>query len=284
MRFFFRSRKFKIILAVTLALITASAVFALIGGRMAPGANLAASVTAPFRSLITSISDSVSEFFTAHSEGEKLMMENAELEQEINEMHREIAEYERIKEENEELKKYLELKDANRDFQFASATIISRDAGDPYMGFTINKGSLAGISAHDPVITDAGLVGYISEVGLTTSRVTTVLSAELSCGALDNRTNDSGVVRGEIELASAGKTRMVNLSRSCSVAVGDFAVTSGEGIFPEGLLIGSIVSIGNDRYNTSIYADIKPFVAFEEIKRVMVITEFEGQGGIEPGK
>ena len=282
MRFFFRSRKFKIILVVTLVLVTMSAVFALVGGRMAPGANLLASITAPFRSALTSVSNTVSDFFTAYSDGEKLMIENAELEQEINEMRQDIVDYERIKEENEDYKKYLGIKDQHPDFQFAPATIISRDAGDPYQGFTLNKGSLAGISPHDPVITDAGLVGYISEVGLTTSRVTTILSAELSCGALDNRTNDSGVVRGEIELASQGKTRMINLSRSCSVAVGDFAVTSGEGIFPEGLLIGSVVSIGNDRYNTSIYADIKPFVDFEEIKRVMVITKFDGQGGIYP--
>ena len=97
---------------------------------------------------------------------------------------------------------------------------------------------------------------------------------------MDNRTNDSGVVSGALDAAKDGKTKLINLSRSCNVAVGDYIVTSGEGIFPEGLLIGVIQSIGNDEYNTSIFAAVKPFAKIDEIREVMVITEFEGQGGI----
>ena len=146
----------------------------------------------------------------------------------------------------------------------------------------INKGSLNGIAANDPVRTEAGLVGYVSQTGLTTSKVVTVLSAELTAGALDNRTNDSGILSGTAELAGEGLTKFYNLSRSCNIAVGDYVVTSGEGIFPAGLLIGTIKSIGSDKYNTSIYANIEPFVDFSEIKSVMVITDFEGQGGLMP--
>ena len=152
------------------------------------------------------------------------------------------------------------------------------------MGFTINKGTVNGISANDPVITESGLVGFISQAGLTTSKVVTVLSPELTAGALDNRTSDSGVLSGSVALASEGKTRFYNLSRSCNIAVGDYVVTSGEGIFPSGLLVGTIQSIGSDKYNTSIYAEVKPFVDFESVKGVMVRTEFEVQGGLDPQK
>ena len=70
-------------------------------------------------------------------------------------------------EQNEFYKNYLEIKDDHKDFKFTPATLISRDREDPYKGFVINKGSVNGISAHDPVITEEGLVGYIGEVGLT---------------------------------------------------------------------------------------------------------------------
>ena len=163
---------------------------------------------------------------------------------------------------------------------FEAATLISRDNQDPYKGFTVNKGSVNGISENDPVITDAGLVGFISEVGLTTSKVSTVLSPDVVMGALDNRTSDSGVLSGSLELAQNGETKLYNLSRSCNVAVGDYVVTSGEGIFPSGLLIGTIQTIGSDEYNTSIYAAVKPFVDIDEIRAVMVITDFEGQGAL----
>ena len=99
-------------------------------------------------------------------------------------------------------------------------------------------------------------------------------------GALDNRTSDSGVVSGDFSLIEQGLTKFYNLSRSCNVAVGDFVVTSGEGIFPKGLLIGSIRSVGSDEYNTSFYATVEPFADLDNIRNVMVITDFGGQGGI----
>lgn len=127
-------------------------------------------------------------------------------------------------EQNEFYKNYLEIKDDHKDFKFTPATLISRDREDPYKGFVINKGSVNGISAHDPVITEEGLVGYIGEVGLTSSKVVTILSAALSAGALDNRTNDSGVVFRYNRACQKGlRTKFFNLSRSCNIAVGDYA-------------------------------------------------------------
>ena len=123
-------------------------------------------------------------------------------------------------------------------------------------------------------------------MGLTTSKVTTILSSDLTLGALDNRTNDSGIISGSLETSKNGQTKFKNLSRSCNIAIGDYVVTSGAGIFPKGLLIGTIKYIGNDEYNTSIFANIEPFVDFDNIRSVMVITDFEGQGNIlgESGK
>lgn len=284
MRFFFRSRQFKIIAAVFAALIVIAAVTAAVGGRMSPGANIFGTVTAPFRSLASKISGGISSFVEVYTEGEKLNIKNAELETEISELRKKLADYEQAVSENEFYKNYLDIKDANPSFKFTAATLISRDKEDLYKGFIINKGSVNGVSAHNPVITDEGLVGYIGEVGLTTSKVVTVLSAELTAGALDNRTSDSGVLSGSAELASEGLTKFYNLSRSCNIAVGDYVVTSGEGIFPKGLLIGTVQTIGSDKYNTSIYANVKPFADIDGIRGVMVITEFEGQGGLDPEK
>lgn len=284
MRFFFRSRKFKIISAVFAVTVAVAVVCAVIGGTMAPQANIIGTVTAPFRSLATTVSEAVSDFIGNYTEGERLALENAELESEIAELREKLADYEQVTSENGFYKDYLEIKEKNPSFKFAPATLISRDKEDPYKGFVINKGRSDGISANDPVITDEGLVGFISQAGLTTSKVATVLSPELSAGALDNRTNDSGVLSGSVEFAANGMTRFYNLSRSCNIAVGDYVVTSGEGIFPSGLLIGTIQSIGSDKYNTSIYAEIKPFADLDNLKSVMVITEFDGQGGLDPDR
>ncbi len=281
MRFFFLSKQFKVIAAIVAVLIAISVFCMILGSRISPQSDIVGTLTAPFKAAVTHLSNAVSDFVSIYTEGNKTMIKNTELEAEINELRETVADYEKIQKENEFYKKYLEIKEQNPDYKFTPAYRIARDKQDVYKGFTINKGSLDGVSANDPVITEAGLVGYISEAGLTTSKVATVLSPDITFGALGNRTSDSGIVSGSIEFAQNGRTKFYNLSRSCNIAIGDYVVTSGEGIFPEGLLVGEIKTVGSDTYNTSIYAEVEPFADIENIREVMVVTDFDGKGGLK---
>ena len=283
MRFFLRSRQFKIILSIFCVIVLLTVTFALIGKRMSPQTDIAGTISAPFRSFFTSVSDIVTDFFENYNNGRELSLENSELKAQIDSLRQEIADYEEISEQNEFYKNYLGIKESNPDFVFCDAVLISRDNDDPFGGFIINKGSASGISKYDPVVTNAGIVGYITEVGLTSCKVTAILSPDVTLGALDNRTHDSGIITGSLSFAENGLCCFENLSRSCTVAVGDYVITSGEGIFPEGLLVGSISNIGIDETNNYIYAEVKPFATISELRSVMVITDFEGQGGIKVG-
>jgi len=280
MRFFFASKQFKIILAIVTVVIAVSIFCIVLGGRISPQSDIIGTFTAPFKEGFATVSNAVSDFVSAYTEGEKAMLENAELKAEMAKVREKVADYDKILRENEFYKEFLEIKEANPDFKFTPATKISRDKLDPYKGFVINKGTTDGLEEYDTVITSDGLVGYISEVGLTTSKVSTILSPDITLGALSNRTNDSGVISGSLDLAEKGFTKFYNLSRSCNIAVGDYAITSGEGIFPSGILIGEVKSVSSDEYNTSIYAEIKPFADFKNLKDVMVITDFKGDGGL----
>ncbi len=284
MRFFFRSKQFRVLLSIILCLIILSVTCVAIGGKLSPQANLFGTILAPFKTAGIKIANGVEDFYSALTKGDEALIENSELQGELSDLREQLADYEKTKKENEFYKNYLEIKDKNPDFKFAPATLISRDKKDPFGGFTINAGSAQGLAERDPVITEAGLVGYVTDVGLTTSKVITILSPDITLGALDNRTSDSGILYGNLTTAQKGFTGLYNLSRSCNVAVGDYIVSSGEGIFPEGLLIGTVQSIGSEKYNTSIYAQVKPFVEIDKIRDVMVITNFKGQGGLDPDK
>ncbi|MBR3969202.1 MAG: rod shape-determining protein MreC [Clostridia bacterium] len=281
MRFFLRSRQFKIIVAVFCVVVILTASFGIFAKRMSPQTDIASTIAAPFKTLFSNVSNIIIDAFDNYSSGSRLSLENAELKAEIDALNKKIADYDELAQQNNFYKEYLGIKDTNPDFVFTDATVISRDTDDPFGAFTINCGSTSGISKYDPVITGAGLVGYITDVGLTSCKVTTILSPDITLGALDNRTQDSGIITGSLSFAQNGFCQFANLSRSCSVAVGDYIVTSGEGIFPEGLLIGSVNNIGINEKNNSIYAEVKPFAEIEELRTVMVITEFEGQGGIK---
>lgn len=281
MRFFFKSRQFKIGAGILAILIVISIIARLAGNAIAPQSSIVGSLVAPFQKMVTSVSNGIKDFGKKISDNSTLILENNQLKEQINSLNNTVAEYEKIKAENEFYKDYLEIKDAHPDYTFCDATVISRDSTDKFEAFTIDAGSLSGVSAFDPVITSGGLVGYVSEVGLTTSKVTTLLSSGISIGAIDSRTGDAGVVGGTLEFTEKGHTRMYNIQRSSSVAIGDYIVTSGSGVFPSGLLIGKIVNISQEKYNTSLFAELEPFVDVSELRGVMVLTDFDGKTQIK---
>lgn len=281
MRFFLKSRRFKIICGVTAVLLTVSLVLGIFGGSMTPQAGIVGSVTQPFRSFASYVSDVFSEIVTKYNSGDELLKENEKLQKRVDELTSQVVDYNEIKKDNEYLRDFLKLKEDNDDFLFEKATLISRDNSDSGYSFTVNKGSVNGISQYDPVITSSGLVGYISEVGPGFSKVTTILSEKISIGALDNRTSDVGVVEGSCEISENGKTLMKHLSRSCSVALNDIIVTSGGGIFPKGLAIGTIESLETSDDQTSITATLKTSADILDVKDVMIITYFDGQKSIK---
>lgn len=278
MRFFLRSKQFKKTLLIVVLILTAAITAGLIGGYMAPHAGIVGSVIAPFQRLGTAVSEAWINMTDNFKAAAKLNAEKEQLEKEIAALREQLVNFETAMTENEFYKDYLEIKELNPDFKFCPAKIISTDPSDVFGGFTVGVGSAHGVSLYDPVITDEGLVGFISQVGTTTSKVTTVLSPELTCGAYDSRTNDSGALSGNTEFAAQGNTRFFNLPRTCSVAVGDIIVTSGNGIFPDKVIVGTVSDIGNDPISSSLYATVTPAVDFEELRSVMVITEFAGQG------
>ena len=93
MRFFFRSRQFKIILAVIAAVLALSLISGVIGGVIAPHSGVLGTITAPFVTLFQRISDGINDIGDAYRDGNELMIKNAELETEINELREELADY-----------------------------------------------------------------------------------------------------------------------------------------------------------------------------------------------
>ena len=281
MKYFFRSRQFKTAVIVLAVIVVISLSAGLVGGVIAPHTGIFGSVLAPFEKMVTDISESFKSFSQKLKNNESFILENAELQKEIDRLNNKISDYETIKADNEFYKKYLEIKDAHPDFKFSGASVISRDNLDVFGGFTIDKGTSDGVEAYDPVITEAGIIGYISEVGPTTSKVTTILSGGIAVGAIDSRTSDAGVVGGTLELAQSTKTKMYNIQRSSGIAIGDYIVTSGSGVFPRGLNIGKVTNIAQEQYSTSLYAELEPFVDIKNVHKVMVITDFEGKNHIK---
>lgn len=279
MREFLHSKRFKVLLVV-LAVLVGFMLYSVSTGSFstAPG-QLLSFITTPFQKLSSSISGAANGFFGKFAKAGQYANENEQLRKEAAELRKKLADYEKTKTENEQLREAAGLKETYPDFEMATASVIGRDPDDSYGSFTIDKGSMHGVKFHDPVMTSEGLIGYISDVGPISSRVTTILSPEINVGAYEIRTKDIGNITGEIKLSEKGFCKLEYLPRESGVTKGDIIVTSGvSGIFPEGLIIGTVDDVQPESSGVSTYAVIRPASKIEDVKNVVIIKTFLGQG------
>ncbi len=282
MRFFLRSRSFKIFIATVSAVLVVVILTAVFSRVTSPVSSFVGAVTTPIQKAFKSVSDWVGGITGAIGDNQALLAEIEALKKENASLADKLIDMEELSAENKNYEQYLGIKEKNPEMLFQSAQIAARDNTDPYHGFTINVGLIDGVSLHDPVITDLGLIGYISEIAPTYSKVVTVLSPELKFGAYDSRTEDDGILSGRADLAIDNKCYLYNLRRDCTVAVDDYIVTAGGSVFPKGLIIGRVSDIKQQSKDSSLYAELKSSVEFDRLKEVMVITYFTGQGYIGP--
>ncbi len=284
MRFFFRSRGFKIAVFSVIMVLVVSVTISAFSRITSPISGIVGSVFSPVQKFFTAASNKVSDFKASMGETESLLDEIERLKKENASLDEQLADYEQTLQENEFYEEFLGIKDKNPEMLFQSATVTARDVTDPYKGFTIDVGLLDGVALYDPIITPLGLVGYVSEVAPTFSKVTTVLSPNLHAGGLDNRTGDEGVVSGRADLAIDGNCCFYNLQRDCAVSIGDYVVTAGGSIFPSGIIVGTVADIRQQSKDTSLYAVVKTDIDFSKLRTVMVVTYYTGQGTVAPSE
>lgn len=278
MKEFFHTKKFKVILALAVLMCAFMIRAAYTDGIAIFTQRILGAVAYPFQKVSVSISSGVTGMLQNLASKQLLQDDNDDLREQVRLLREQLADYEKVKNENQLYQKYLEIKEQNTDFEFQPAMVIGRDANSQFSSFIVDKGSLHGVKKRDPVITADGLVGVVEEVGLTYSRVSTILDAGLNVGSFVSRTRDTGIVVGTVELALSGQCKMSYLSRDSGAGIGDLVLTSGGNVFPKGLLIGTILEIRQEEHGISLYAVIEPFADIENTKDVFIITSFEGQG------
>ncbi len=284
MRDLLKSRNFKILLVAIFVVLGVMLYSASTAGQQNIITAVTSFITSPIQKLSAMISGGVNDFGDGFTDVETIKAENELLLKKARDLQAQMVDYEDLRRENEQLRGLLGLKEDNEDFEFVAATVISRDSTDAYYSFVIDKGTKHGVAYLDPVITEDGLVGYISQVGPISSRVTTILSPSTDVGAIDRRTLDGGVLGGDLEMAKNGFTKLSYLQRDCEVAAGDLIVTSGlGGIYPENLVIGEVMEIKAEAQDISLYAVLSPSANVTECTDVFVLTYFDGQGAVVNG-
>lgn len=279
MRDFFNSWKFKVLVCV-LALLIGILLYGGIASASETGSSFFGRMFAPIQRFSSNLSRKVEASLDMLLNADQYYEDNQKLKEQLGELYNQIIDYDKLKEENEQLRRVIGLKEDYPDYEFSPpCSVIGRTSNDPYGSFIIDRGTDDGIAAYDPVITEKGLIGVVSKVSKTYSRVKTILSPDVPVGVYCVRTKDTGVIEGDIEYAGKGLCKMNFIPKGSDIRRGDIVATSGaSGVFPADRLVGVVEEVGMEESGLSMYAVIRPAVDSKTVASVFVVTYFNGQG------
>lgn len=276
---FLKGRKFRSFLLVICALLFGAVMAMVSRNASTPVTNAVSIVLRPLQKLSDSVSDRISVAFDYFRSSASYKSENERLKQKIAEYENQLVEYNDIAEKLAAYETMLGVKEENPDFELCGADIIGTDSDDMFTVLIIDKGSNNGISAKDPVVYGNYLVGVVKKVHPTYSVVETFLNPGVNISAIESKTREVSYVTTTAEYLKSGLCIMESLDRTTAIAPGGLVITSGiGGLYPKGLIIGSVKEIGESKFELSSFAVIEPGIALNELESVFVITAFEGQG------
>lgn len=263
------------IAAIVIAIIAAISV-ALSGGNASFAETLSQPFFRPLKSAMTTIVGACESVYDYMYKFDSVKEENEALKAQIAQLEEEYREYTETKEENNRLRELLGFYEKHQDFILTPVSVISWTASNFSSSFTISKGTDAGVSLYDAVITETGyLVGQVTEVSSTSATVTSVIDTTMSIGALVYETGGTGVTTGDFRLFRDGKLRLSYLSDSTDAVIGGTVVTSGYGgVYPSGLVIGYIEGVASESSGLDTYAVVRAAADIGDSTHLYVITDF----------
>lgn len=244
------------------------------GVTSAPLQEAAGLIIVPFEKSIASIGQWMTGVQDSFQEKEDLIQKNKELQTTVDTLTEQNNVLLQDQAELARLEQLYELDEEYTDYPKIAARIISKDPGNWYDTFMINRGSNDGIRVDNNVIAGKGLVGIVTEVGPNWATVRSIIDDSSNVSAMTVSTDDICVVEGDLELIDEGKLRFSQLyDREDKVSVGERIVTSNiSDKYVEGLFIGYVSEIELDTNNLTKTGTLVTPVDFQHLKDVFVIT------------
>lgn len=173
--------------------------------------------------------------------------------------------------ENARLRKLLDVRERQKVSGQVAQIIYA--ARDPFSRRVIvDKGLQDKLSAGQPVVDDAGVIGQVTRVFPFVSEITLITDKNQAVPVQILRTGQRSVVFGQGE----GLLDLRFLPANADVQNGDTLVTSGlDGIFPRGLPVAKVVHIERDTAYSFARIHCAPLAAVENFGEVMVIDPRE---------
>lgn len=150
----------------------------------------------PIQNGLTHLKNKIAKNDSFFEDINKLEEENKKLKEENSELQKKLQELEIIKTENATLRQYVNMAEKYSEYTTVPAYIINKDVSNLGEIMVINAGKTSGIDVNMPVITEQGLVGYITSVTENTAKVQPIIDPATNISSTITTSRESVIVRG----------------------------------------------------------------------------------------
>lgn len=188
-----------------------------------------------------------------------LAEENIRLKEQRQSLLSSLAGKETLTEENIFLRESLGLK-VTQEMKLLVVGVFNLESTPRGHNLLINKGQRDGVKKYDVVISSSGvLIGIVNDSSENYSRVVMVTNLDFKTTIKITSKNTSGIAIG-----SMGEGINLDfISENDDVVEGDMVVTTGNDIFPPGLIVGKVIEVSSS--NDGLFKNVKVKPAVEEI-------------------
>ena len=238
---------------------------------------IAGTVITPFQNGVNRVGDALMNWASGFKNVQKLNTENEELRAKIEELTAQNNQLIQAQAELKRLEDLYELDQEYPEYTKVAASVISKDPGNWYSTFVINKGKADGLAVDMNVLAGSGLIGIITETGENWSTVRTIIDDASSISGMVASTSDTCVVSGNLSMMNSGKIEFSELKdRDEVVTEGTAIVTSNISTkYLTGLLIGYVAEVAEDSNHLTKSGTLIPAADFKNIREALVIKELK---------
>jgi rod shape-determining protein MreC len=231
--------------------------------------NLAYKAFLPFQKIFYRAGTSVSDYAGAIFTLPKIINKNKNLTEENLKLQADLSKMSEIARENSFLKERFDLPD-DPDFNYVLANVVGYDPISFGQVVFIDKGSSSGIEKNYPVVTTGNvLIGLVSEVSDSTAKIQLITDPESAVNVVSQDNRSTGILKG----GEGDLLLMEMIPQDKNVDIGEKIITSGlGGIFPKGLLSGTVEKIISSDADAFKKAQVKPVLAAGNLGVALIIA------------
>ncbi|HLJ08574.1 MAG TPA: rod shape-determining protein MreC, partial [Acidimicrobiia bacterium] len=239
----YRRSKSRVVLA---ALLAAAVTIVTLGYRSGAGGPLhriqsgALSLVSPLQTGVTKVLSPIGNFFDSIGRIPTLSSQNSQLRAQNQQLRRELDQYAGTLQQLNADQALLGEKDWLTG-QTVGAQVIGGGPSNQEWTVFLDKGADQGVAVGMAVVAADGLVGRVTLVTGTSSKVLLLLDPTSAVGARLTTTGDTGLITGN----GQGDLSLGLFDVTSTVATGEVVVTSGydNGIYPPGIPIGRVAGV-----------------------------------------